>query len=100
VGPLAFKSQDAPRYGPGFVVVVITAIIAGLLILVYRFLCMWDNNRRDKAGILEGYDHAYEDDSTDMKVRLTWRHASRYCNFSNLDKSFRILNSDIFYKYL
>ncbi|KAH8897968.1 allantoate permease [Thozetella sp. PMI_491] len=66
VGPLAFKSQDAPRYAPGFIVVLITSIIAGLLILAYRFVCVWQNRSRDKAGIMEGYDHAYEDDSTDM----------------------------------
>ncbi|ETS84147.1 hypothetical protein PFICI_02172 [Pestalotiopsis fici W106-1] len=67
-GPLAFHSQDAPRYGPGFVVVVITSIAAALLIIFYRFICVWTNHRRDKTGILEGYDHAYEDDSTDKKV--------------------------------
>ncbi|KAI1848034.1 hypothetical protein JX265_002038 [Neoarthrinium moseri] len=67
VGPLAFKSQDAPRYVPGFIVVVITSIAAGVLALVYRFVCAWTNRRRDKAGIMEGFDHAYEDDSTDMK---------------------------------
>jgi hypothetical protein len=48
--------------------VVVTAIIAGLLALVYRFICVWQNKSRDDAGTLEGFDHAFEDDLTDMKV--------------------------------
>lgn len=40
---------------------------AGLAIL-YRFICIWQNAQRDRAGTLEGYDHAYEDDVTDRKV--------------------------------
>lgn len=68
VGPLCFKKGDAPRFEPGFIVVVVTSIIAGLLALVYRGLCMWSNSKRDKAGTTEGFDHAYEDDLTDKKV--------------------------------
>lgn len=68
VGPLVFKKQDAPRYIPGFIVVVVTSIIAGFLALLYRLICVWNNNQRDKAGIMEGFDHAYEDDLTDKKV--------------------------------
>ncbi|KAF2463898.1 MFS general substrate transporter [Lindgomyces ingoldianus] len=67
VGPLVFKPADAPRYIPGFIVVTVTAIVAGLLALVYRFLCVWENRRRDRAGIMEGFEHAYEDDLTDKK---------------------------------
>ncbi|CAG9996109.1 unnamed protein product [Clonostachys byssicola] len=69
VGPLCFKKEDAPRYVPGFIVVVVTAIVAGVLAIAYRLICMWTNKRRDKAGIMEGFDHAYEDDLTDKKVR-------------------------------
>lgn len=68
MGPLCFRSQDAPRYVPGFIVVVITSLAAGLLIIVYRFVCVRDNQKRDAAGIEEGFDHAYEDDLTDRKV--------------------------------
>ncbi|KAF5656338.1 allantoate permease [Fusarium circinatum] len=67
VGPLCFKKGDAPRFEPGFIVVVVTSIIAGLLALVYRGLCMWSNSKRDKSGTTEGFDHAYEDDLTDKK---------------------------------
>ncbi|WJG35096.1 major facilitator superfamily domain-containing protein [Fusarium oxysporum Fo47] len=67
VGPLCFKKGDAPRFEPGFIVVVVTSIIAGLLALVYRVLCMWSNSKRDKSGTTEGFDHAYEDDLTDKK---------------------------------
>ncbi|KXJ85017.1 allantoate permease [Microdochium bolleyi] len=67
VGPLVFKKEDAPRYPNGFLVVVITAFVAGLFALAYRFLCMWDNKRRDKAGVMEGFDNTYDDDLTDVK---------------------------------
>ncbi|KAH7173192.1 uncharacterized protein B0J16DRAFT_188134 [Fusarium flagelliforme] len=67
VGPLCFKKEDAPRYVPGFIVVVVTAIVAALLAIAYRLMCMWTNKKRDKAGIMEGFDHAYEDDLTDKK---------------------------------
>ncbi|KAJ1328267.1 MFS transporter ACS family allantoate permease [Microdochium nivale] len=67
VGPLVFTKEDAPRYPKGFLIVVITALIAGLLAPAYRLLCMWDNKRRDKAGVAEGFDNAYDDDLTDVK---------------------------------
>lgn len=68
MGPLVFKPQDAPRYEPGFIVVVATAIAAAVLAIVYRFICVWENRRRDKTGTLEGFEHAYEDDLTDKTV--------------------------------
>lgn len=68
VGPQLFKPEDAPVYAPGFEAVVITSIIAAALSLVYRYLSMWENKRRDKAGILENYEHAYDDDLTDTMV--------------------------------
>jgi hypothetical protein len=49
-------------------VVVITAIVAGLLVLVYRVICSLENRRRDKMGTVEGFEHAYEDDLTDKMV--------------------------------
>jgi hypothetical protein len=63
-----FKEEDAPGYAPGFEAVVITSILSAALALVYRYLSMWENKRRDKAGILEDYEHAYDDDLTDIKV--------------------------------
>ena len=71
LGPLLFKPQDAPRYASGFLTVVITGIVGVLLMVVYRYVCVWDNHRRDKSGVLEAYEHAYEDDLTDRKV---WPH--------------------------
>lgn len=62
-----FKPQDAPRYAPGFIVTFVTAVLAGLLALVYRFWCAFINKKRDKTGVLEGYENAYDDDSTDRK---------------------------------
>lgn len=67
VGPLLFKTQDAPSYAPGFIATFATAVAAGLLALGYRFWCVAINKKRDKTGVLEGFEHAYEDDSTDKK---------------------------------
>lgn len=49
-----------------------TAIAAALLALVYRFVCIWHNKRRDKEGT-ENFDHAYEDDLTD-KTNKNFRY--------------------------
>ncbi|KAL5335074.1 major facilitator superfamily domain-containing protein [Aspergillus crustosus] len=65
VGPLCFREQDSPRYVPGFIVTVVTTFIAGVLVFVYRVVCLRDNRRRDATGVLEGFEHAYEDDLTD-----------------------------------
>ncbi|KAH6999424.1 MFS transporter [Ilyonectria destructans] len=67
IGPLVFKPSDAPSYGPGFAVVLSTSVAAGVLALCYRYICVWENNRRDRTGVVEGYEHAYDDDLTDMK---------------------------------
>lgn len=56
-------------------VTTITSIVALVLAIVYRFVCVWENKRRDKKGA-EAFDHAYEDDLTDLKVRgvqRVWR---------------------------
>lgn len=69
VGPLLFHDSDAPVYAPGFIAVVITSSLVAVLAVVYRFLAMWENNRRDKSGVSESYEHAYDDDLTDIKNR-------------------------------
>lgn len=53
---------------------VVTAIVAALLAIAYRLMCMWTNKKRDKTGIMEGFDHAYEDDLTDKKVSTLIPH--------------------------
>ncbi|KAJ4194763.1 hypothetical protein NW759_016479 [Fusarium solani] len=74
IGPLVFKLSDAPAYGRGFTVVLITSAVAGALAICYRYLCIWENARRDRAGEPEGYEHAYDDDVTDMK-NLQFRYS-------------------------
>ena len=44
-----------------------TSIVCAVLSLVYRVVCARENKRRDKSGVLEAYEHAYEDDLTDKK---------------------------------
>ncbi|KAL6229997.1 hypothetical protein BDW75DRAFT_234755 [Aspergillus navahoensis] len=39
--------------------------ITRVLVFFYRVLCLRNNRRRDKTGVLEGFEHAYEDDLTD-----------------------------------
>ncbi|KAJ5371301.1 uncharacterized protein N7496_007393 [Penicillium cataractarum] len=64
-GPLVYKEMDAPRYVPGFITVVVTSFAAGITVLLYRFVCVWENRKRDESGISEGYENAYQDDLTD-----------------------------------
>ncbi|EME81390.1 uncharacterized protein MYCFIDRAFT_52082 [Pseudocercospora fijiensis CIRAD86] len=61
IGPLVFLEREAPQYATGFIVTLITAVISGFLALVYRTICILDNRKRDKAGFVEGFDHAFED---------------------------------------
>ncbi|KAL3493301.1 major facilitator superfamily domain-containing protein [Aspergillus germanicus] len=65
VGPLCFRTQDYPRYVPGFIVTVVTTVIAGILVFIYRFVCLRDNRKRDASGVMEGFENAYQDDLTD-----------------------------------
>lgn len=71
IGPLVFREQDAPRYKVGFIVVVASTLAAALLLLAYRYVCLQHNRKRDRAGFMESFEHAYEDDLTDLKVSLT-----------------------------
>ncbi|KAJ5951065.1 Major facilitator superfamily domain general substrate transporter [Penicillium vulpinum] len=73
-GPQVFRTQDSPHYNLGFIVVLITAIVAGLFVFVYRILCSMENRRRDKMGTVEGFEHAYEDDLTD-KMNMQFRYS-------------------------
>jgi hypothetical protein len=57
----------APQYASGFLITTVTSVVAALLALVYRYVCLWENKKRDKLGA-EAFDHAYDDDLTDMKV--------------------------------
>jgi hypothetical protein len=67
LGPLLFKPQDAPVYASGFVSVLATSAAAMVLAIAYRYVCIHDNRKRDETGVMEGFDHAFDDDVTDMK---------------------------------
>jgi hypothetical protein len=54
-------------YASGFIAVLAASAAATILTIVYRYVCIWDNHKRDKSGTMEGFDHAYQDDLTDMK---------------------------------
>lgn len=70
VGPLLFTTTDAPRYPHGFTAIFASACATVFLAIAYRFLCVWENKMRDEAEIMEGYEHAYDDDFTDRTVHL------------------------------
>lgn len=67
IGPLLFKPAEAPRYPKAWPVVVATTIAAAFAMLIYRFLCIRENKKRDASGS-EAFEHAYEDDLTDITV--------------------------------
>ncbi|KIX08511.1 uncharacterized protein Z518_03167 [Rhinocladiella mackenziei CBS 650.93] len=66
-GPLLFKEEDAPVYGPAFAVTVAGSAAAVVLATIYRFVASYENHIRDKSGTSEAYEHAYNDDLTDRK---------------------------------
>jgi hypothetical protein len=70
IGPLLFRAEDAPRYTRAWAVVVSTSIAAGVACILYRLICIGHNRRRDNKGIEERFEHAFEDDLTDLKVCL------------------------------
>ncbi|CAI4215981.1 unnamed protein product [Parascedosporium putredinis] len=72
IGPLVFRPQDAPRYIPGFTVVIITSFISIVLMVIYRVICARDNRKRDEVGA-ESFNNAFNDDLTD-KTNAQFRY--------------------------
>ncbi|KAH8727437.1 MFS transporter [Phaeosphaeriaceae sp. PMI808] len=72
LGPMLFKSEEAPIYATGFITVLATSAAAAVLAVIYRYICIWDNRKRDKIGS-ERFDHAFDDNRTDLK-----NHQFRY----------------------
>ncbi|KAF2102557.1 MFS transporter [Rhizodiscina lignyota] len=66
LGPLVFKESEAPLYPTGWITTVVTSAAAVVLVIAYRFVCYFDNKKRDQSGE-EAFEHAYEDDLTDKK---------------------------------
>ncbi|OBT52226.1 hypothetical protein VE04_07541, partial [Pseudogymnoascus sp. 24MN13] len=64
IGPLVFQERDAPHYSNGFVITWVTSLAAAGLAVIFRYICIWENRKRDMKGV-EAFDHAYEDDLTD-----------------------------------
>ncbi|KEF58114.1 uncharacterized protein A1O9_06037 [Exophiala aquamarina CBS 119918] len=67
LGPLVFRTEEAPKYNTGWITTVVTSIVAAILAIVYRVICSRENKKRDQNGEMEAYEHAYEDDLTDRK---------------------------------
>lgn len=55
-----------------------TSFAAGVVTLIYRFVCVWKNGKRDDSGIPEGYEHAYQDTLTDKTVSVGLGHLSDF----------------------
>lgn len=108
IGPLLFLERDAPRYAPAFAVITSTSAAASVLVLVYRYVCLWYNRKRDRAGIPESFDHAYDDDLTDLKVRSLVNRSdasflpylvARWLAFHDADVCCRTHNSVILFEF-
>lgn len=67
LGPLVFKTNEAPKYNTGWITTIVTSIVTAIVSLIYRAVCVYENKKRDKSGVMEAYEHAYEDDLTDKK---------------------------------
>ncbi|PGH01141.1 hypothetical protein AJ79_08012 [Helicocarpus griseus UAMH5409] len=67
VGPIIFKPEDAPVYATGFITVLIASIVSAVLAIIYRYVAIYENRRRDRTGMMEGFEHAFDDDLTDRK---------------------------------
>jgi hypothetical protein len=76
----------------------VTSFAAGVVMLIYRFVCVRENRKRDDSGVPEGYEHAYQDDLTDksVSVGLGLSNSCFIDTFTNFI-SFRTHNSGIFY---
>lgn len=68
VAPFFFRDSDAPRYKLGFSIVVVGSVVGAVCILAYRVVCVYQNRKRDRSGIAESFEHAFEDDLTDKRV--------------------------------
>lgn len=69
VGPLVFLDHEKPKYSTGFIITFVTAAATGVMGVIYRLICQHDNRKRDREGVHEGFDHAFED-PTDKVVCL------------------------------
>ncbi|KAK3068656.1 hypothetical protein LTR53_013608 [Teratosphaeriaceae sp. CCFEE 6253] len=65
MGPLVFLQTEKPFYTTGWIVTVAMSATCIVLAIVYRFVCDWENKKRDRSGVSEAFEHAYEDDLTD-----------------------------------
>ncbi|PPJ51104.1 hypothetical protein CBER1_07891 [Cercospora berteroae] len=72
VGPLVFLDHEKPKYSTGFIITFVTAAATGVMGVIYRLICQHDNRKRDREGVHEGFDHAFED-PTD-KVNKQFRY--------------------------
>lgn len=64
---MVFLSKEAPGYPTGWKTTVGCSAATCALALCYRFLCVWENRKRNSTGIMEGFDNAYQDDLTDKR---------------------------------
>lgn len=73
IGPFLFLQSETPLYPTGWAVTTALTACTIVLAVVYRFVCIGSNKKRDNAGFNEAFEHAYEDDLTD-KTNLQFRY--------------------------
>ncbi|KAM3417490.1 hypothetical protein BST61_g5734 [Cercospora zeina] len=72
VGPLVFLAREKPEYPTGFIITFITAAAAGVMGFAYRLVCQHDNRKRDREGVHEGFDHAFEDPTDQVNKQFRY----------------------------
>ena len=64
--------ESAPKYASGFLITTVTSIVAAVLALIYRYVCVWENKRRDKKYGTGEDEQAIQDgfkDQTDLQAK-------------------------------
>lgn len=67
IGPLTFRSNDAPNYIPAKITIVVVSAVAAALTVVLRFMYQMENRRRDRRGV--GLEHRENQEFMDMTDR-------------------------------
>ncbi|KIW29538.1 uncharacterized protein PV07_05350 [Cladophialophora immunda] len=74
IGPLMFKTSDAPRYDPGMMGTVACLSCSFFIAIVLRFYLSWENRRRDRAfgepGCENGLSDLTDQENKDFRYKL------------------------------
>ncbi|KAI9691250.1 MAG: hypothetical protein M1820_009827 [Bogoriella megaspora] len=69
LGPLTFRSDDAPDYIPAKIAIIVTCAFALLMAGVLRFYYVWENKCRDGEAEKKGLEHKLDIEFSDLTDR-------------------------------